>query len=236
MSSLSSPPQNKTHTWVLVLLFWILAIAIFVAGYLVTNSKPQPTILTPTELQAQCTTAGFVDAATITNEGALIDCPEPVTEQLSYTNSFIAISFKYLSGWQLYSFTDGETGNSAIYLDNEPISDCDACSGGINTPIAITSRKLAKQEDGLDPFGAKIAQLNTSTAIEITKQTETTGTGLIAWTDNSPCIDLGCSTGKHEFWFKKIDGWLYSASFNDDTTTTADNDAWSLFTSTVTQR
>ncbi len=233
MPKLSTPPINKTHTWIIVLLFWILAIAIFIAGYLITqNNAPKIVALSPTELQSQCTTAGFVDKATVdTNAAATTTntCPTPEPVKLSYKDSFSGLTFQYYTGWQQYSFSDGPT---TIYMQDGPIEDCKECSGGINadTKIRIVSTTAAT---ATNEYSTELAALKLDSNIAITTQTNAPTGNLITWTDNSICDGVGCTTGKHEAWFLTSGKTFFNANFTDDGSTTTDNDAWNLFVSTV---
>ena len=242
MPPLSTPPINKTHTWILVLLFWILAIGIFIAGYLITqNNAPKIGALSASELQSQCTTAGFVDKAvnpplaTGELEGAVTECPTPVAEQLTYNDSlFSDLSFKYFKGWQIYTMQNNTRDVTTIQLGLEPLGDCNEC-GGYRSPASITITKAKQSAVGSGT--ARIIELKAAQKIDLgTNETKILDTGtltIITWTDNNPCDGVGCTPGVHSEWIYETSTQVITAAWYDNSTTKDDNTEWSLFLDTV---
>ncbi len=237
MPPLSSPPVNKTHTWILVLLFWILAISIFVAGYLITqNNAPKIVALSPTELQSQCITAGFVDKATVTDSATpAVECPTPAPEQLTYNDSLFGdLSFKYFKGWQVYTMQDNTRDITTIQLGLEPLGDCNEC-GGYRSPASIIITKAKQSAVGSGT--ARITELKAAQKIDLgTNETKILGTGtltIITWDDNNPCDGVGCTPGVHSEWIYETNTQIITAAWYDNSTTKDDDTEWSLFLDTV---
>lgn len=180
MPPLSTPPVNKTHTWILVLLFWILAISIFVAGYLITqNNAPKIIALTPTELQSQCTTAGFVDKTTITIDDSSTQtqiCPTPAPTSKIYSDGLGSpIKFSYPIDWNVYTKSSiDKSGLTTIELSPLPLGDCLEC-GGYFGNVAIEFSIYHPWAQSNFPISLQnIIDNLTKSGITITNQTSTT--------------------------------------------------------------
>lgn len=228
MPDLQSPPINKTHTWILVLLFWIIALLVFAVGYMLYGNKPEETKLTVAELVAECTASGFVDAATVPDATTGV-CPEPMREIVTFEAPFSAVAFHYYQGWHIYTMADGGTGEEKMYVSIEPLSECTECSGpGLHAAtIVVTERKLTQGESGVAQ--TNLAELKTNGTMTITRDETSSDAKMrvIGWTDNSICDGVGCSTGPHQTFYFEHSGHIVTASLQS-----ADAEAlagWELF-------
>ncbi len=134
MAKLSSPPNSKTHTWILVLLFWVIALLVFIAAYLLYGKGDETAVLSGAELATQCTAAGFVDATTVDDDEEPAECPEPEDGEVEATAS--RPGFTYPNGWHVFgraqfNATDLQT---IVYVTPEPVflcADCDIIIPGV---------------------------------------------------------------------------------------------------------
>ncbi len=186
MPALSTPPVNKTHTWILVLLFWILAISIFVAGYLITqNNQSKIVALSPTELQSQCTTAGFVDKATIqpvvtTSSSTTGSCPTPADIIVEANQLFPG--FSYPSGWSVNGGATDPNNSGRYYITVNSGPNLQYCIG-CDAPGAPISFNIAERDEAalgaFSTFESYVSSLNQPnpefTNIAITPFTVTEG-------------------------------------------------------------
>lgn len=219
---------SKTHTVIIVLLMWVVALMVFGIGYMVYQNQSDDTVdvVTTGGTETSCDEA-VADAL------AAKVCDAPAQEKTTYSDSFMPLSFQYYKGWHIYTFTDGGTGSSKLYMNTKPMSDCSECSGGLEGIIGASSRKLAEGETGKTAYATKLAELKIDTNIVITSQSESATGGLLAWTDNNPCDGVGCAEGDHQVWYASSATMLYTAGFEDDGSAEK-TAAWTLFLSTVT--
>lgn len=124
----------KTHTWTLVLLFWVIALLLFVAGYLVYRDHGTP-------------------VADVTTGGAETSCDEAITDALAaaadeiacevvvttdaYTGS-IGPHFTYPIDWEVVvDQVDLSPVINVLHVSEDPLWLCDGCDGPAN-PIDVT--------------------------------------------------------------------------------------------------
>ncbi len=223
----SSP--SKIHTWIIVLLFWIIALLVFGIGYMVYQNQSDDTVdVTTGGAEASCNEA-VADAL------AAKVCDVPAQEKATFTDSFMPLTFQYFKGWHIYSYTNGGTGATTVNVSENPLSGCSECSG-YTTPhgsINIASRKLTTGETGKTVFAKKIADLTADTNITITSQSESATGGAVAWADNTPCDGVGCASGKYETWYSSTEKYLFVAGLEADGSAER-SAAWTLFVSTAT--
>lgn len=218
---------SKTHTVIITLLMWVVALLVFGIGYMVyQNQSDAADEMTTGGAETKCDEA-VADAL------AAKVCDAPAQEKATYSDSFMPLSFQYYKGWHIYTFTDGGTGSSKLYMNTEPMSDCSECSGGLEGIIGASSRKLAAGETGKTAYTAQLATLQADANIVITSQSESATGGLLTWTDNNPCDGVGCAEGDHQVWYASSAAMLYTAGFEDDGRAER-SAAWALFLSTVT--
>lgn len=137
-------PAPKTHTWILVLLFWAIVLLLFIAGYLVYRTQETAPVITDVQ-EASCEEE-ITDALNAAQDDFACD---PVVTTDTYTGA-IGPHFAYPIDWEVASAAHEDRAATNIYITEDPVWLCNGCDGPGN---AIGIEVLDNtSNDSLDTF------------------------------------------------------------------------------------
>lgn len=128
---------SKTHTWILVLLVWVIALLLFVAGYMIYRDQSNEGLDVATEGAQTSCSEEIADAIKAYQDGkgdeatAAPACPTTDSYAIG-----IGPSFDYPITWEVFAQAIEGRSATIIRLSEEPLWLCEGCDGPGN-PIDI---------------------------------------------------------------------------------------------------
>ncbi len=232
MANLQSPPQSKTHTWIIVLLFWAVALLVFIAGYVLYGNKEEPTpTLSGLALANACVGAGFVDKATVATG---TDCPAPVNGIVE--GNPLVPGFSYPEGWHVYgavSYLPQGNGTFATMqstsIDRDPIFYCGDCDGpAIDVSIKTGDKEsIVKKGTAATHTEAYLRQFDDEEIYtDIVTSRSTLPNGILTKVTGNL---NGLWVGSFEEWvFEGTENMSVVMAMDHDAASAIDNDGWTI--------
>lgn len=127
-ASAKTPPPSRTHTVIIVLLMWVVALLVFGIGYMVYRDQSADAVdVAKDDTAMSCEER--IDAALKSATTVESDVSCATTDSYAGTNG---PSFSYPVDWEVFSQAVNGRASTVVYVNRDPVWLCDGCDGPLN--------------------------------------------------------------------------------------------------------